>query len=57
MLSQLANGQLNLLQFDSDINDGANEGALYSSNLFTTPLPGFHVVDGGHLAVDLFPNT
>jgi hypothetical protein len=57
MVSQLATGQLDMLNFDSGYNDGANEGVLYASNLLNTSFPGFHVVDGGVVGSTLFPIT
>jgi hypothetical protein len=55
MVSQLASGQLDFLNFDSGYNDAANEGALYASNLLAPSFPGWHVVDGGAVATNLFP--
>jgi hypothetical protein len=57
MVSQLASGQLDMLNFDSGYNDGANQGVLYASNLLNTSFPGFHVVDGGLMNNILFPIT
>ncbi len=57
MVSQLANGQLDFLNFDSGYNDAANEGALYASNLLAPSFPGCHVVDAGAVATNLFPIT
>jgi hypothetical protein len=55
MVSQLASGQLDLLNFDSGYNDAANEGALYASNLLTPSFAGWHVVDGSIVASKIFP--
>jgi hypothetical protein len=55
MVSQLASGQLDILNFDSGYSDGANEGVLYASNLLNPSFSGFHAVDAGQVATHLFP--
>jgi hypothetical protein len=55
MISQLASGQLDTLWFDSGYHDAANAGVEYASNLGTTSFAGFHVVDAGAIATNLFP--
>jgi hypothetical protein len=57
MVSQLASGQLDFLSFDSGYHDAANEGALYASNLLTPSFPGWHPIDGGFGANQIFPIT
>jgi hypothetical protein len=54
-ISQLANGQLDAVFFDSGINDAAHRGTLYASTLFNLSLPGWHAVDGADVAHNLFP--
>jgi hypothetical protein len=49
MVSQIANGQVDLLYFD------AGSGTPYASNLLSTPLQGWSVVDGSAVASQLFP--
>jgi len=55
-ISQLANGQLDALYFDSGIGDIANQGLLYATNQMNPAFPGWHPVDAGLVAhADLFP--
>jgi hypothetical protein len=54
-VSQLASGQLDLLNFDSGYGDASNEGVLYASNLLAPSFAGWHVADVGAVATGLFP--
>ena len=54
-ITQLPNGQLVAVLFDSGINNTANMGREYASTLFDLSLPGWHLVDGGLVAQSLFP--
>ena len=54
-ITQLPNGQLDAVLFDSGINNTANMGREYASTLFDLSLPGWHLVDGGLVAQSLFP--
>jgi hypothetical protein len=56
-VSQLAGGQLDLLNFDSGYNDASHEGVLYASNLLAPSFAGWHVADVGGVATGLFPIT
>jgi hypothetical protein len=54
MVSQLANGQLDFLSFDSGYNS-PTEGAFYASDLLTQPFAGWHAIDASAVVTDLFP--
>jgi hypothetical protein len=57
MVSQLASGQLDFMNFDSGYSDAANEGVLYASTLLNPSFPGWHVVDAGLVATNVLPIT
>jgi hypothetical protein len=54
-ISQLSNGQLDALFFDTGINDAAGRGTEYASTLFNLVEPGWSVVEGGVTVHNLFP--
>jgi hypothetical protein len=56
-VEQLANGQFDSLWADSGYGDLAHEGTIYASNLLNLTLPGWHAVDAGGVAAELFPAT
>jgi hypothetical protein len=57
MISQLANGSIDALYFDSGYNT-TSQGTMYASNLLAGAYPGWNVVDAGSVAHnDLFPIT
>jgi hypothetical protein len=56
MLSQLSNGSIDALYFDSGYNNSAQQGTMYASNLLSGSYSGWNVVDAGSVAHnDLFP--
>jgi hypothetical protein len=56
LIGQTASGQPDVLYYDTGINDHANTGILYSTNLLNTSFPGWNVVDGGWVNhTDIFP--
>jgi hypothetical protein len=55
-ISQLSNGQLDAVFFDSGINDNTHDGREYASTLFNnSSFSGWDVVDGGVSVHTLFP--
>jgi hypothetical protein len=54
-ISQLSNGQLDGVFFDSGINDINHSGTEYASTLFNQSFSGWDVVDGGVSVHTLFP--
>jgi len=50
MISQLANGSIDALYFDSGYNNSLQQGAFYASNLLSGAYPGWNVVDAGGVA-------
>jgi len=57
LIQQLANGAFNNLFVDSGYGDAAHEGTIYGSNQLNLALPGWHVVDAGGVAKEIFPIT
>jgi hypothetical protein len=56
-VEQLSNGALDSVYADSGYGDAAHEGTLYASTLLNLSLPGWHAVDAGAIARELFPIT
>jgi hypothetical protein len=56
-VQQLANGAFNAIYADSGYGDAAHEGTLYASNQLNLAMPGWHVVDAGQVAAQIFPIT
>jgi hypothetical protein len=47
LIGQTASGQPDVLYYDTGINDPANTGIRYATNLLNDSFPGWNVVDGG----------
>jgi hypothetical protein len=56
-VQQLANGTFNAAYADSGYGDASHEGTLYASSQLNLAMPGWHVVDGGWVAMGIFPIT
>jgi hypothetical protein len=56
-VEQLANGSFNEVYADSGYGDAAHAGTLYASDLLNLSLPGWHAVDAGAIAREIFPIT
>jgi hypothetical protein len=56
-VEQLANGAFDNVFADSGYGDATHEGTLYASNQLNLALPGWHVVDAGGVAAEIFPIT
>jgi hypothetical protein len=56
-VQELSNGTLNNVYADSGYADAAHEGTIYASNQLNLGMPGWHVVDGGAIARELYPIT
>jgi hypothetical protein len=54
-VEQLANGSFDAVYADSGYGDPGHEGTLYASNLFNLSMPGWHVVNAGLIAQEIFP--
>jgi hypothetical protein len=56
-VEQLSNGAFNAVYADSGYGDAAHEGAIYASNLVNLSLPGWHAIDAGSIAKEIFPTA
>jgi hypothetical protein len=56
-VQQLANGAFDAVYADSGYGDAAYEGTIYASNLLNLAMPGWHAVNAGLIARELFPIT
>jgi hypothetical protein len=54
-VEQLADGSFEAVYADSGYGDAAHEGTLYASTLLDLSLPGWHAVDAGAIAREIFP--
>jgi hypothetical protein len=54
-VQQLADGTFNNVFADSGYGDAAHEGTIYASNQLNLAMPGWHVVDAGGVATEIFP--
>lgn len=55
LVQQLANAAFNSVFADPGYGDVAHEGTIYASNLLNLAMPGWHVIDAGTVARELFP--
>jgi hypothetical protein len=56
-VEQLANGTFDSVFSDSGYGDPTHQGTIYGSNILNNPMPGWHAVDAGGIARELFPVT
>lgn len=56
-VTQLANGTFNNVFADSGYGDAVHEGTIYGSNQLNLAMPGWHAVDAGLIAREIFPIT
>jgi hypothetical protein len=56
-ISQLANGTFDAIYADSGYGDPTHRGVLYASEQLNLAMPGWHAVDAGVVARELFPIT
>jgi hypothetical protein len=54
-IQQLSNGTFNNVYADSGYGDPTREGMIYASNQLNLAMPGWHVVDAGGIASEIFP--
>jgi hypothetical protein len=54
-VSQLADGTFDSIYADSGYGDAAHEGTIYASTLLNLAMPGWHAVDAGDIARQIFP--
>jgi hypothetical protein len=57
MITQLADGSFDALYADSGYGGSTHRGNIYASELLNLSMPGWHAVDAGAVAAELFPFT